>query len=344
MIGSSLSGVTFISVPGWVEAQQFTYIQTALGFVLGYVLIANILLPLYYRLKLPSIYTYLEARFGFWSYKCGSLLFIISRSIGSSARMYLMASVLQLAIFDAWGIPFYITVFIVIGLVWLYTFKGGIKTIIWTDMLQTVFMISAIVGTIFFVGKEMNFNLKDIFTVITESKYAKVFVFDDWKSSQHFVKQFISGAFITLVMTGLDQDMMQKNIACKNLKDAKKNMYWYGFAFLPMNILFLSLGALLYIFMQQSGIETPANADDVYPMLALGGYFSKTVGIMFLLGLVAAAYSSADSAIASLTTSFSIDILGISKMSEEKGKKIRMKVHIGFTVLCALIILIFREC
>ena len=342
MIGASLSGVTFISVPGWVEAQQFTYIQTVLGFVLGYVVIANILLPLYYKMNLTSIYTYLESRFGFWSYKSGALLFIISRLVGSAARLYLMASVLQLSVFDAFGIPFHLTVFIVVGLIWLYTFRGGIKTIIWTDTLQTLFMVSALIGTIFFVGQEMDLSLKGIITTIAESKYAKIFVWDDWKSSQHFVKQFFSGAFITIVMTGLDQDMMQKNLACKNLKEAKKNMYWYGFAFLPMNILFLSLGALLYMFMQQSGIEAPVRADDMYPMLALGGYLPKAVGVLFILGLVAVAYSNADSALASLTTSFSIDILGISKMNGQKAKKTRIIVHVCFSILLALIMLVFR--
>ena len=342
MLGTSLSGVTFISVPGWVEAQQFSYIQMVLGFVLGYILIANVLLPIYYKLKLPSIYSYLESRFGFWSYKSGSLLFIVSRSTGSAARLYLMANVLHLVIFEALGIPFYVTVTISVGLIWLYTFKGGIKTIIWTDIIQTFFLVGAVIGTIIFVGQEMDLSLKGIISTISDSEYSKIFVFDDWKSSRHFIKQFISGAFITIVMTGLDQDMMQKNLACKNLKDAKKNVYLYGFAFLPMNLLFLSLGALLYIFMQQSGIEAPARADDMYPMLALGGYFPKIVGIMFLLGLVAAAYSSADSALASLTTSFSIDILGIDKMNEVKAKKTRITVHICFTILLALIILIFR--
>ena len=342
MVGASLSGVTFISVPGWVEAQQFTYIQTVLGFVLGYVVIANILLPLYYKLELPSIYSYLDSRFGFWSYKSGSMLFIISRSIGSAARLYLMANVLQIAIFDAFGIPFHFSVFITIGLIWLYTFKGGIKTIIWTDVFQTIFMLGAVIGTIFFVGKEMDLSLRGIISTISESDYSKIFVFDDWKSSRHFVKQFISGAFITLVMTGLDQDMMQKNLACKNLKDAKKNMYLYGFAFLPMNILFLSLGALLFIFMQQSGIAPPIKADDMYPMLALEGFLPVAVGIMFLLGLVAAAYSSADSALTSLTTAFSIDILGIEKMSKAKAKKTRIIVHICFTFFIAFIILIFK--
>ncbi|MCL2073291.1 MAG: sodium:solute symporter [Marinilabiliaceae bacterium] len=342
MVGASLSGVTFISVPGWVEAQQFTYIQTVLGFVLGYIVIANLLLPLYYKLKLPSIYSYLNTRFGFWSYKSGSLLFIISRSIGSAARLYLMANVLQIAVFDAVGIPFHFSVFITIGLIWLYTFKGGIKTIIWTDVFQTLFLIGALIGTIIFVGIEMDLSLKGIVATISNSEHAKIFVFDDWKSSQHFVKQFISGAFITLVMTGLDQDMMQKNLACKNLIDAKKNVYLYGFAFLPMNILFLSLGALLYIFMAQTGIEAPAKADDMYPMLALGGYLPITVGIMFLLGLVAAAYSSADSALTSLTTAFSIDILEINKLSETKARTTRIIVHICFTILMAFIILIFK--
>jgi Na+/proline symporter len=342
MIGSSLSGVTFVSVPGWVQTQQFTYLQTALGFILGYVVTANILLPLYYKLKLPSIYTYLNDRFGFWSYKSGALLFIVSRSVGSAARLYLMANVLQLAVFDAFGIPFYVSVFAVIGLIWLYTFRGGFKTIIWTDTLQTILMIAAVVGTIIFAGSEMNLSLKEIITTIGESQYAKIFVWDDWKSSQHFVKQFLSGAFIVVVMTGLDQDMMQKNLACKNLRESQKNMYWYGIAFVPVNLLFLSLGALLYIYMQQAGIEAPVRGDDVYPMLALGGYFPAVVGILFILGLTAAAYSSADSTLASLVTSFSIDILSTAKMTEAKARRTRIVVHIGFAILTALIILVFR--
>ena len=322
MIGSSLSGVTFVSVPGWVGAQQFTYIQMVLGFILGYVVVANVLLPLYYKLNITSIYAYLGTRFGPWSHKSGAVLFIVSRTVGSAARMYLMASVLQLAIFDSLGIPFYVTVILAIGLIWLYTFRGGIKTIIWTDTLQTLLMISAVVITIVYINTEMGFGLKEMATAIIDSSYSKIWVWDDWQSSQHFLKQFLSGAFITIVMTGLDQDMMQKNLSIRTLKEAQKNMYWYGTAFLPINLLFLSLGALLFIYVQYLGIALPTRADDLYPMLALGGYLPATVGIVFILGLVAAAYSSADSTLASVTTSFSVDILGVEKMNASKAKKL----------------------
>lgn len=342
MIGSSLSGVTFVSVPGWVGNQQFTYLQMVLGFILGYIVVANILLPLYYRLNLTSIYTYLNQRFGFWSYKAGALLFIASRTVGSAARMYLMATVLQLAIFDALDVPFYITVIIAISLIWLYTFRGGIKTIIWTDTLQTLLMISAVVITIYYIGQEMKLSFGGMISAIAESTYSKIWVWNDWHSSQHFLKQFLSGAFITIVMTGLDQDMMQKNLSISGIKKAQKNMYWYGTAFLPINILFLSLGALLFMYVQHLGIALPQRADDLYPMVALGGYLPAAVGVFFILGLVAAAYSSADSTLAAVTTSFSVDILNIGRMDEAKARKIRIAVHLGFTILTALIILVFR--
>ena len=342
MIGSSLSGVTFISVPGWVATSQFTYIQMVLGFILGYVVIANLLLPLYYRLNLTSIYTYLNNRFGLWSYKSGSLLFIVSKLMGASVRMYLMASVLQLAISDSLNIPFPVTVFIAIGLIWLYTFRGGIKTIIWTDALQTLLMLSALVVTIVYISHELNLNFKSLVTTIVDSPYSKVWVWNDWAASNHFIKQFFSGMFVTIVMTGLDQDMMQKNLSCKNLKDAKKNMYWYGFGFLPVNLLFLSLGVLLYSFAHQIGMEIPARGDDLYPTLALGGHLPIAVGIFFILGLVSAAYSSADSALTSLTTSFSLDILRIDQKPEKEAKQIRFVVHIIFSILIALLIIAFR--
>lgn len=342
MIGSSLSGVTFISVPGWVGTSQFTYIQMVLGFTLGYVVIANILLPLYYRLNLTSIYTYLNNRFGNWSYKSGSLLFIASKLVGASARMYLMASVMQLAVSDALNIPFPVTVFITIGLIWLYTFRGGIKTIIWTDALQTILMLSALVVTIVYIAGELNLNFKSLFTTIVESPYSKIWVWNDWAASNHFIKQFFAGMFTTIVMTGLDQDMMQKNLTCKNIKDAKKNMYWYGFGFLPVNILFLSLGVLLFSFAAQTGIEIPARGDDLYPTLALGGHLPMAVGIFFILGLVAAAYSSADSALTSLTTSFSLDILRIDLKPKKEARRIRFIVHIVFSIFIALLIISFR--
>ena len=342
MIGSSISGVTFISVPGWVGAQRFTYMQMVAGFVLGYVVVANVLLPLYYRLNLTSIYSYLDKRFGLYSYKSGSLLFILSKTVGAAARLYLMASVLHMAVFASIGASFTLTVIVTISLIWLYTFRGGIRTIIWTDTLQTVLMLAAVILTIVFISRELNFGFGELVSTIAESPYSRIFVWDDWASSSHFIKQFFSGAFITIVMTGLDQDMMQKNLTCKNFKDARKNMLWYGAAFLPINLLFLSLGAMLFIFVAQMGIQMPERADELFPTLALGGYLPTIIGVLFILGLIAAAYSSADSALASLTTAFSVDILGVERMATDQAKRTRIIVHICFTILMALVVLVFR--
>ncbi|WP_075601936.1 sodium:solute symporter [Saccharicrinis aurantiacus] len=340
MIGASLSGVTFISVPGWVGATQFTYLQMVAGYFLGYLVIAHVLLPVYYKLNLTSIYTYLEKRFGTWTYKTGASLFLISRTIGASARLYLMANVLQLSLFNALGIPFAITVAITILLIWLYTFRGGIKTIIWTDTLQTIFMLTSVIITIIYMAKSMNLGFSSLVETINNSELSRIFVFDDWSSKQHFVKQFFTGAFITIVMTGLDQDMMQKNLSCKNIKDAKKNMVWYGFAFVPTNILFLSLGALLYIFANHHGLTLPERSDDLFPMVVNSGLLPAAVGVFFILGLVAAAYSSADSALTSLTTSFSVDILNHN--NKEITKRTRIAVHIMFSILLGITIILFR--
>ncbi|NPA35345.1 MAG: sodium:solute symporter [Chlorobi bacterium] len=342
MIGASLSGVTFISVPGWVGTTGFTYMQMVFGYFLGYLTIAHILLPLYYKLNLTSIYTYLNTRFGIRSYKSGAVLFILSRTTGAAARLFLMANVLQITLFDALGISFEFTVFITIALIWLYTFRGGIKTIIWTDTLQTVFMLTSVILTIVFIAKSMNLSFTGLFETIKNSDYSTMFVFDDFHSKQNFFKQFLSGAFITIVMTGLDQDMMQKNLTCRNLKEAQKNMYWYGAAFVPVNLLFLGLGALLYIFANRNGIPIPERADNLFPMIATGGYLPEIVGIIFILGLVAAAYSSADSALTSLTTSFSVDIINISRFEEQKAKRIRLGVHIGFSVILMFVIILFK--
>ncbi len=342
MIGASLSGVTFISVPGWVGSTGFSYMQMVFGYFSGYVVIAHILLPLYYKLNLTSIYSYLNSRFGFWSYKSGAILFLLSRTIGASARLFLMANVLQLTLFDALGIPFEYTVIITILLIWIYTFRGGIKTIIWTDTLQTVFMLTSVILTVVFIASSMNLSFTGITEVIKESDFSEMFIFSDFHSKQNFFKQFLSGAFITIVMTGLDQDMMQKNLTCKSLKDAKKNMYWYAAAFVPANLLFLSLGALLFIFANNNGIAIPERADDLFPLIATGGYLPEIVGVIFILGLVAAAYSSADSALTSLTTSFSVDILSIEKYPEPKAKQIRLGVHIGFSIILIFVILLFK--
>ncbi len=241
MIGASLSGVTFISVPGWVGTNQFSYMQMVLGYLAGYLVIANILMPMYYRLNLTSIYTYLETRFGRVSYKTGAWFFLLSRVIGASFRLYLVASVLQLTVFDSLNIPFYITVILTILLIWLYTFKGGIKTIIWTDTLQTLFMLTAVGYSVYYISQSMDLNFNSLVETVKGSDYSQIFFFDDWKDKRFFFKQFLAGAFITIVMTGLDQDMMQKNLSCKNIGEAKKNMYWFSAVLIPVNLLFLSM-------------------------------------------------------------------------------------------------------
>ncbi|HOK39165.1 MAG TPA: sodium:solute symporter [Bacteroidales bacterium] len=342
MLGSSISGVTFISVPGWVQTTDMTYMQMVFGYFLGYLFIAHVLLPVYYKLQLTSIYTYLEKRFDTITYKTGASFFLLSRTIGSAFRLFIVANVLQVTIFNELGIPFYLTVCLSILLIWVYTFRGGIKTIIWTDTLQTFFLFATLIATIVIISSELKFNFSETVNAITESKYFRIFEFYDWKSSQHFVKQFISGALVTIVMTGLDQDMMQKNLSCKSLKDAKKNVISYGFAFIPANLLFLSLGVLLMIFATSHNIDTNLiKGDNLYPIIA-SRYLGTGILILFLIGLMASAYSSADSALTALTTSFTVDIIGIKNKTENQIKKIRTIVHIGFSILMATIIIIFN--
>jgi Na+/proline symporter len=345
MIGASLSGVTFISIPGYVGATQFTYFQVVLGYMVGYLVIGTVLLPLYYRLNLTSIYTYLEQRFGFWSYKTGAFFFLLSRTIGSAFRLFLVAGVMQIAIFDKFNIPFWVAVLCTIVLIWLYTFRGGIKTIVYTDTLQTFFMLLAVGITIWIISKELNWSLGEMATQVRESDYSKVFEWD-WSLDTNFFRQFSSGAFIAIVMTGLDQDMMQKNLTCRNLSDAQKNMFWFSLTLLFVNILFLTLGALLYFYMTANGISAPARTDDLYPLLALQ-YFDTFTGIVFLLGITAAAYSSADSALTALTTSFCVDFLGFQEpngrfQTEKEKKRTRLQVHLGFSLLLFVVIVIFR--
>ncbi len=341
MIGASLSGVTFISVPGWVEASKFSYFQVVLGYIVGYAVIGTVLLPLYYRLNLTSIYTYLEGRFGKASYKTGASFFILSRVVGSSFRLYLVAVVLQSLIFDAMNIPFWVTVTITILLIWLYTFKSGIKTIVWTDTIQTLFMLVAVGVAVYYVSSDLGLAGTNLFTFIADSDMSQIFFFDDWKSGDHFVKQFISGAFIAIVMTGLDQDMMQKNLTCRNLKDAQKNMFWFTIVLTIVNFVFLVLGLLLTVYAEQNGID--AHKDQLFPTLASQNEFGVGVAVMFILGLIAAAYSSADSALTALTTSFSIDILEIEKKYEEKKQvRIRKQIHILVSLLLIAVVIIFK--
>ncbi len=341
MIGTSISGVTFISVPGWVMTSQFSYLQMVLGYLLGYFVIANVLMPLYYRMNLTSIYTYLEERFGFWSYKTGASFFLISRIIGASFRLFLVSIVLQKLVFEPLGIPFWVTVTATIMLIWLYTFKGGIKTIIWTDLIQTIAMLSAVVLSLVLIKNALDLSFFEMISKVYNSEYSRMWFFDDPNSKNYFWKQFLGGAFTTIVMTGLDQDLMQKNLACKNVKDAKKNMYSYGFMFLPINLMFLSLGALLGMYAHAQGIQIPANTDQLFPMLATGGYFNVSLGIIFIIGIIAAAYASADSALAALTTSFMIDILNGNKLEGDKLKRTRTWVHLLMSLVLVLVIIIF---
>ncbi len=342
MIGASLSGVTFISVPGWVADSQFSYMQMVLGYLFGYAVIANLLMPLYYRLQLTSIYTYLEERFGRSSYKTGASFFLLSRIIGASFRLFLVASILQLAVFEAWNIPFYVTVTVTIALIWLYTFRGGIKTIIWTDTLQTFSMLTAVVVSILLITRSMDLSLGEMIGRVVASDDAKIWVFDGWQKENHFFKHFLSGAFITIVMTGLDQDMMQKNLSCKNIKEAKKNMYLMSISLVPVNLVFLFLGAVLIQFANFHGMTIPETTDNFFPMIATGGYLPQVVGIFFIVGLVAAAYSSADSALTALTTSFTVDILEAQKWEERKLTRTRRIVHLAISVVLGLVIMLFR--
>ena len=326
MIGTSLSGVTFISVPGEVGSSNFSYFQVVLGYLVGYYVIAKVLLPLYYKHNLISIYTYLEDRFGFYSYKAGAFFFLLSRTIGASFRLFLVAGVLQIAIFNQLGLPYFFSVLLTILLIWIYTFKGGIKTIVWTDALQTLFMLSAVIITIVIITDKMNISLYESFHMVKNSSYSNIFYFD-WRAGNDFFKQFISGAFIAIVMTGLDQDMMQKNLTCRNLGDAQKNIFWFCVILVIANLLFLFLGALLYLYSESVNFQLPTSTDDLYPLLALNelGFLTS---IIFILGIIAAAYSSADSALTSLTTSFCIDFLDIQKRNNKR--RTRLLVHIGF--------------
>lgn len=342
MVGASLSGVTFISVPGMVRSIDMTYMQTVLGFFVGYILIAKILLPLYYKLQLTTIYSYLRDRIGPHSYKTGASFFLLSKIVGAAARLYLVVLILQHYVFNTWNIPFFITVIISIFLVWLYTYRSGIKTIIWTDTLQTLCLIAMLIVIIWQVKDKMGLDFGSMIQTIHSSPHFRIFEFDDWNSPQHFVKQFFSGIFITIVMTGLDQDMMQKNLSCKSLKDAQKNMYAYGFAFTPVNFLFLSLGVLLLTLAYQQHIELPALNDDILPMFCTSGILGHSILIFFTIGIIAAAFSSADSALTALTTSFCIDILGIEKEKAEQAKRTRLAVHLLISALFALIILVFK--
>lgn len=347
MVGASLSGVTFISVPGWVDATQFSYMQIVLGYMVGYFIVAYVLMPVYYRLNVTSIYQYLDERFGIVSYKTGATFFFISRVLGAAFRLFLVASVLQYFVFDSWGVPFEITVVLSILLIWIYTFRGGIKTIVWTDTLQTLFMIVASFAAIYYINDKIDWSFGEFLASSELKSYSKTFFFDNFLEKNHFVKSFIGGMFITICMTGLDQDMMQKNLTCKNLKDAQKNMISFSIVLLIVTFVFILLGALLFIYAEKFGISTPVvdgqvKTDLLFPEIALNGGLGIGLGIIFILGLIAAAYSSADSALTSLTTSFCIDFLNIENRKQDQQKKLRKRVHIAMSVLLVIVIIIFK--
>lgn len=354
MIGATLSGVTFISVPGWVgqvdpvtgNTQGFAYMQMVFGYLLGYTIIALVLLPLYYRLGLTSIYEFLERRLGISAYKIGAFYFQISRIIGASFRLFLVAIVLQEFVMKPFGIPFPITVITTIALIWVYTFQGGIKTIVYTDALQTFSILLAVILTIFGIGQALETDVSGMVNLIQNSNYSEVFFFEGgWSDPYNFWKQFFAGALITIVMTGLDQDMMQKNLSCRTLGDAQKNMFSFSIVLVFAKLLFLALGALLYIYAAQVGIDVPNSTDQLYPLIALQ-HLAPYIGVLFILGLIAAAYSSADSALAALTTSFCIDFLNFDKSPDEETaaaqKKTRIRVHIAYSAVLVVVILIFN--
>ena len=353
MIGASLSGVTFISIPGIVgnldmgnANRAFSYMQMVFGYLVGYAIIATVLMPLYYRLNLTSIYTYLEQRFGKWSYKTGAGFFIISRVIGASFRLYLVAIVLQAFVFDAWNVPFWVTVLLTLILIWIYTHRGGIKTIVWTDTLQTLFMLLSVGLSLYFIGQSLELNFSGMMEALKTSDYDQIFHWDS-KPKSYFWKQFLSGAGIAVVMTGLDQDMMQKNNSCENISDAQKNMFWFSIVLVFVNLLFLTLGAFLYIFATQKGIEIPAKTDQLFPTIAIQ-HLPTIAGIVFLIGLLAAAYSSADSALTALTTSFCVDFLGFEKnksvmIGTLDKKQTRYVIHIAFSLILFGVIVLFNN-
>ncbi|NHF58076.1 sodium:solute symporter [Flavobacteriaceae bacterium TP-CH-4] len=348
MVGASLSGVTFISVPGWVEASEFSYLQVVFGYFVGYLVTAYVLMPIYYRQNVTSIYEYLDTRFGFVSYKVGALSFFVSRVLGASFRLFLVAIVLQQFVFDAWNIPFELTVTLSILLIWIYTFRGGIKTIVWTDTLQTLFMLVSVLLSIYFILEQLDWSFSQFLASEELKSYNKVFFTDDFFAKNHFIKSFLGGMFITICMTGLDQDMMQKNLTCKTLKDAQKNMISFSVVLVVVTFVFMLLGALLFIYAKKLGIGIPLldgtpKSDLLFPEIALNSGLGMTVAITFMLGLIAAAYSSADSALTSLTTSFCVDFLGIDKKPEIRQRKIRKSTHVGMSVLLILVVILFKH-
>ena len=342
MIGSSMSGVTFVSVPGMVGKFDMTYMQMVLGFLLGYAVIAFVLLPIYYRLNVVSIYSYLDKRIGNTACKTGAGFFVLSRTIGAAIRIYIAVFILQTYIFDAWNVPFVVTAAGFLLMIWLYTHKSGVRTIVWTDLLQTFILLAALIIIIWQVAKGLNFDFSNIVATVKTGAHSRIFVFDDWISRQNFFKQFISGAFVTIAMTGIDQEMMQKSLSCKNLREAQKNVCTSGLFFIPVNFLFLCLGILLLNYASVHQIVLPASGDDILPMLVSQGYIGLPAVLFFVLGIVAVTFASADSALTGLTTSVCIDLINVSRYDEKKSRKIRLSVHFLISLVFIGIIMLFR--
>ena len=338
MIGASISGVTFVSVPGMVLTSDMTYIQTCIGFIFGYFAVAFILLPVYYRLRLTTIYSYLDRRLGRQAYRTGAVFFILSKVVGSAVRFYVVCAILQRFVLDALGVPFVVTVVAMVGLIWLYTRRGGIKTLVWTDTFQTLCMFAALILIIYNVARHLGMSMGEAADMVAADSHSRIFVFDDWITKQNFWKQFLSGIFIVIVMTGLDQDMMQKNLTCKSLREAQKDMCTYGFAFVPANLLFLSLGVLLVALASKEGVALPASGDELLPMFAATGQMGMAVVVLFTVGVVASSFSSADSALTALTTSCCVDL-----WSRPDDEKLRRRVHFGVSAAFVVFILLFRS-
>ena len=337
MVGASISGITFVSVPGMTMFTGMTYVQMCIGFILGYFAVAFVLLPVYYRLNLTTIYTYLKERLGMRSYKTGAWFFLISKMTGAAVRFYVVCIILQRFVLDAIGVPFALTVVAMVALIWLYTRRGGIKTLVWTDTFQTTCMFAALILIIYNVMGQLGMSATDAVKAIAADEHSRMFVLDDWISTQNFWKQLLSGAFVVIVMTGLDQDMMQKNLTCRTLREAQKDMCTYGFAFVPANMLFMALGVLLMMLAQKDGIALPASGDELLPMFAATGRLGSTVVVLFTIGIVAASFSSADSALTALTTSYCVDI-----RQREGDEQLRRRAHIGIAVVFGLFILMFK--
>lgn len=342
MIGSSISGVTFVSVPGMVGISNFSYLQMVLGFVTGQIIIAFVLIPLFYRMNLVSIYEYLENRFGTSSYKTGAWFFFISKILGAAVRLYLVCLTLQLLVFEPFHMPFIMNVILTVALVWLYTFRGGVKSLIWTDSLKTFCLIVSVVLCIYYIATDLKLSFTEMFSTVLDSALSHMFFFDNVNDKRYFFKQFLAGVFTMIAMTGLDQDMMQRNLSCKNFKDSQKNMITSGISQFFIILLFLMLGVLLYTFTSHQGITNPAKSDELFPMIATGGYFPIIVGILFIIGLISSAYSAAGSALTALTTSFTVDILGIKGKTEDTVRKTRKKVHVGMAIVMGIVIFIFN--